>query len=539
MLAEVMDALAPGVPYSLSSDVLPEIREYERTATTVADAYVKPLLARYIERMRDGLRELDVSGELFLMLSSGGIGAWQTGVAFPIRLVESGPAAGAVAAALSGELTDTRHVLAFDMGGTTAKACLIEDGVPAVTSEFEVDRVYQHKKGSGLPVRIPVIEMIEIGAGGGSLAWIDSLGLLKVGPQSAGASPGPMCYGRGGTQPTVTDANVLLGYVNPAFFLGGRMPLDRDSAERGLAELGATLGLDCIEVAKGIAEIVNENMASMVRVHAAERGRDLGAFSLVAFGGSGPVHSYEVAKKLGLKRIIWPPAAGVASAVGLLVAAPAFDVVRSHLAHVSRLDWPRVNAVFRDMEAQAARLLHVAGVAEEAVEFERGGDFRYVGQGYEVTVALPRAELRAEDGARVIAAFETEYRRQFQREIGGGEVEVVNVRVRACGPKPTVSLSPGTLGEGRGAVKGLRAVYFAEVAGFVECPVYDRYQLTPGMHLAGPAIVEEVESTGVVGPGGEVEVDAHLNLVVTLGETARSGSGRHSQAGSRVRVAAE
>jgi len=516
-VAALLKEVSPELPYSLSSEVLPEIREYERTSTTVANAYVKPVVTRYLDRLETALRKLGVPAELFLMLSSGGTGTCATASQFPVRLVESGPAAGALAATLIGGLTGTPRVLSFDMGGTTAKTCLIEDGVPAVTTDFEVDRVYQHKKGSGLPVRVPVIGMVEIGAGGGSLARIDAMGLLKVGPQSAGAAPGPICYDRGGTEPTVTDADLVLGYLNPDYFLGGRMRLDAGGARRGMEELGARLGLDWRRVAQGISDVVNENMANMVRVHAAERGRDLQQYTLIAFGGSGPVHAYEVAKKLGLSRVILPLAAGVTSAVGLLGAPPAFDLVRSHVTRLDDLDWERVNALFQEMETEAIHLLRGAGVVETEMILERSGDFRYIGQGYEVTAPLPRTRMAPETRVALIAAFEAEYTRLYQRLTPGAKLEVLNWRLRARGPKPALSLAPpSTPAPAGSAQKGVRPAYFPEVGAFVDCPVYDRYRLAVGQRFGGPAIVEERESTAVLGPRARIEVDAYLNLRVTI-----------------------
>ncbi len=409
-------------------------------------------------------------------------------------------------------------MFAFDMGGTTAKSCLIEDGIPAVTTDFEVDRVYQYKKGSGLPVRVPVIEMVEIGAGGGSLACIDAMGLLKVGPQSAGAVPGPICYGRGGTEPTVTDADLLLGYLNAEYFLGGKMRLDVEAARRGMEKLGARMGMAWQQVAQGISDVVNENMTNMARVHAAERGQDLQRYTLIAFGGSGPVHAYEVAKKLRLTRMILPLAAGVTSAVGLLGAPPAFDLMRSQVTHLEDLDWARVNALLAEMEAEAAHLLRGARVTDGEMVFERAADFRYIGQGYEVTVPLPHMVLGPETQGSLITAFEAEYTRLYQRLTPGAKLEVLNWRLRARGPKPELSLAAPTTAPApmESAQKGVRAAYFPEVGAFIECPVYDRYRLAVGHRLTGPAIVEERESTAILGPRAQVEVDRCLNLVVTM-----------------------
>jgi len=372
-------------------------------------------------------------------------------------------------------------------------------------------------------VRVPVIELVEIGAGGGSLARRDSMGLLKVGPQSAGAVPGPVCYGRGGTAPTVTDADLLLGYLNPDYFLGGRMRLDVEAARRAVAELGATLGLPWERVAQGISDVVNENMANMARVHAAERGRDLGRYTLVAFGGSGPVHACEVAKKLGLTRLILPLGAGVTSSVGLLGAPAAFDLVRSYVSRLEALDWARVQALFAEMETEARRLLAGAGIAGDAVTIERSVDVRYVGQGYEVTARLPDGAPGGDGHAALVAAFEAEYRRLYQRLTPGAGLEALSWRIRASGPRPPLSLRAPAPPAGRAggtspaeARKGARPVFVPDVRDWVTCPIYDRYRLAVGHRLAGPAVIEERESTSVLGPGARIEVDDCLNLVVTI-----------------------
>ena len=342
LLGEALAAGAPEIVLSLSSEVVPEIREYERTSTTLANVYVRPLVERYLERLEARLRAQGMTdASLYIMLSSGGTGTVETARRFPIRMIESGPAAGALAAAQYGSLTDRPNLLSFDMGGTTAKACIIDNGEPLVSADFEVARVYRFKRGSGLPVRVPVIEMIEIGAGGGSIARADTLGLLKVGPDSAGAQPGPACYGRGGAAPTVTDADLLLGYLDPAFFLGGKMRLDLAAAERALGALGERLGLSATEAAWGVHQVVNENMAGAARIHAVERGKDPRAYPLFAFGGAGPVHAYRVAKILDVPELVIPLGAGVTSALGFLVAPLAFDFVRSFFSPARR---PRFRA---------------------------------------------------------------------------------------------------------------------------------------------------------------------------------------------------
>src|SRR6266542_2574280 len=393
-LAEIAREIAPALPVSCSSEVVPEIREYERTSTTTANVYVVPLMARYLADLEQRMAELGLPGQLYVMQSSGGIALPEEARRLPIRLVESGPAAGALAAALSARERGEPRLLSFDMGGTTAKACVIDDGVPLVARELEVARADRFKKGSGLPVRVPVIEMIEIGAGGGSIARVDRLGLLKVGPDSAGADPGPACYGLGGRLPTVTDADLILGYLDGDFFLGGRMRLDRDAAGRAIEEhVGRPLGLDLTRAAWGIHRVVNENMAAAARIHGIERGKDLRAYPLFAFGGAGPVHCWQVAKILKVPRILVPFGAGAMSAYGLLAAPLAFDFVRTAPQRLDAADWTQINGLFAEMESEGRRILRGADVPDGDVRIRRTAEMRYAGQGHEVEVELPQGAL--------------------------------------------------------------------------------------------------------------------------------------------------
>jgi N-methylhydantoinase A len=503
--------VAPGLRVSISSDVAPELREYERTSTTIANVYVQALVADYLEALRRRLERLGFGGGLYAMLSSGGIATVETASRFPIRLLESGPAAGALAAAAHGKASGEADLLSFDMGGTTAKLCVVEDGKPLVAEDFEVDRVYRLKPGSGIPVKLPVIDMIEIGVGGGSIARVDSLGLLKVGPRSAGADPGPSCYGLGGTDATVTDADLVLGYLDPAYFLGGRLQLDvqaaRDAIER---EVAVPLGLSVEEAAWGIHAIVNENMANAARVHAVERGKDVGELAMLAFGGAGPVHAVGVASALGCPRVIAPLGAGVMSTVGFLVSPFAFDFVRSWRCVLDDLDTARAAALFAEMEDEGFRLLVDSGVAADNVAHARSVDMRYVGQGHEVRVPIP-AGL---DPASLGEAFACEYVRLYGREGPDVPVEAMSWRVVTSGPSPQVDLSGVGSPPAGAASRGSRQTYFGP-AGWVETPVLDRYALAVGVRLTGPAIVEERESTLVVGAGHTVEVTAQLALSVT------------------------
>jgi N-methylhydantoinase A len=518
LLAEAL----PGLRIALSSEVAGEIREYERMSTTLVNVYVQRVVERYLDDIQRELERIGSRARLLIMLSSGGIATVDTARRFPVRLVESGPAAGALAAAHMGRLAGRPNLLSFDMGGTTAKACLIEGGRPFVTTEFEVDRVYRFKKGSGLPVKTASIEMIEIGAGGGSIARVDQFGLVKVGPQSAGAQPGPACYGQGGTEPTVTDADLLLGYLDPAFFLGGRMRLDADAARRAIARrIGEPLRMDPVAAAWAIHQVVNENMAAAARMHAVERGRDVRGFPLFCFGGAGPLHAHRVATILGIGEILCPFAAGVGSTLGFLAAPLAFDFVRSHYGLLDHLDWPAVDALYAEMEEQGRRLLAESGVAPEDITVERSAEMRLFGQAHQISVPIPPGSLAAADPGRILAAFEETYRALYRRTAPGVAVEAMTWRVNVSGPQPPLALrrpdqaaEPGrNLGS---ALKGERPVYFPELGGFHPTPVYDRYRLRPGDRFAGPAVAEERESTVLVGPGATATVDAYLNLVIQL-----------------------
>jgi N-methylhydantoinase A len=519
-LAALVQEVAPGLPVSCSSEVVPEIREYERTSTTVANVYVAPLIARYLEDLERRLTDAGIPGQLYVMQSSGGIALPADARRFPIRLVESGPAAGALAAAQAARAGGEPRLLSFDMGGTTAKACVIDGGAPLIAREFEVARADRFKKGSGLPIRVPVIELIEIGAGGGSIARVDRMGLLKVGPDSSGADPGPACYNLGGREPTVTDADLLLGYLDADFFLGGRMQLDRDAARRALeVGVGERLGLDAVQSAWGVHRVVNENMAAAARIHGIERGKDLRAYPLFAFGGAGPVHCWHVARILRVPRVLIPFGAGAMSAYGLLAAPLAFDFVRTRRARLDDAGWGAVNALFDEMESEGRAVLARAGVAPADVTVRRIAEMRYLGQGHEVEAEVPGGRLGPGSVPAMTASFERAYRALYQRTPQGVPIEALNWRVTVSGPAPALALTPppGAAAPGADAArKGTRPAWFAETEGFVPTPVYDRYALAPGTEFEGPAIVEERESTAVIGPGGRCRVDARLTLVVEM-----------------------
>jgi len=519
MLRDLILSKRPGFAVSLSSEVAPEIREYERTSTTVANAYAMPAVRRYMETLEKGLVEIGIGGRLYIILSNGGITSPQTASRYPIRLLESGPAGGALAAAWIGKQIGQESVISFDMGGTTAKTCIIQDGDPIRVNEFEVARVYRFKKGSGLPVKIPVIEMIEIGAGGGSIASIGPLGLLKVGPESAGAEPGPACYGRGGVDPTVTDADLVLGYLNPDFFLGGEMKLNRKLAEEALREkIAAPLNLSLERAAWGIHEVVNENMANASRIHAVEKGIDPRRFSLVAFGGAGPVHAYQVAEKLRLETIIVPPAAGVCSSFGFLLAPMSFDLGQSYISRLEELPWERLNSIYGALEAKGRELLLDAGVALRDMRFIRSVDMRYAGQGFEISVGLPGGTYGPEHREEFRQAFEKEYQGIYQRLCPEIPIEGVNWRLVATGPRPQVDAGTWWSKEADlvAAQKGERPIYLPGKERYEEVPVYDRYRLPVGVKIRGPAVVEERESTVVMNGPATAWVDPSGSLVVRL-----------------------
>jgi N-methylhydantoinase A len=514
-LRERIRAAVPGASVCISSDILPEMREFERASTAVANAYVQPLTSGYIERFATGLRQAGLSCPLFIMLSEGAIAAPEVVKKMPIRMCESGPAAGAVTSAAVAQQLDEARILSFDMGGTTAKTCVVHDGKPSVTTEFEVARIYRFKKGSGLPLRMPVVDLIEIGAGGGSLVDVDGLGLLKVGPESAAADPGPACYGRGGECATVTDADLVLGYLGADSFLGGRMRLDAGAAKKALADhVARPLHLSVEQAALGVYEVVNENMANASRVQAVERGHDPSGHVLVAFGGAGPVHAWGVAQKLGVRKIVVPPSPGVGSAYGLLLAPRALQLARTYIGTLDSLDWARVQKAFDEMVQEAMDALLQADVGRSAVRFTRRADMRYLGQRKEITVELEGERL---DPARLGEAFERLYESIYHRRHEGHPVEVLCWRLEATGPQ-TMHL-PSRVHKSRSTKvkpRSKRPMLFAGWSRHRLCPVYNRYNLPPGAVLKGPAVVEEDEASTVVGPGGTLSVDGFGNLVIAV-----------------------
>jgi N-methylhydantoinase A len=516
--SDAVHRAAPQMRVSISSEVSPEVREFERASTTIANVYVQARVERYLRDLESRLGRLNFRGKLLLMLSNGGLATPETASRFPICLLESGPAAGALAAGNYGMACGRADLVSFDMGGTTAKFCVIDDGEPPIAHEFEFDRVYRFKKGSGLPARISAIEVVEIGAGGGSIARVDSLGLLKVGPDSAGAEPGPACYGRGGSEPTVTDANLVLGYLDASFFLGGRMKLDVEAARRSIHDgVALRLGISVERAAWGIHHVVNENMANAARVHVLERGRDPRRYPVFAFGGAGPVHGLRIAQALGSPAFIAPLGAGVMSTIGFLAAPLAFDFARSWRTPLAGLDWNRANALLGEMEVGGRALLETSGAPADRIHFRREAEMRYVGQGYEIPVRLPDEPLGPTSDSTLLISFGETYRRLYGRLGPPVPVEVTNWRVHCSGPKSQLRLQivpeANAVGSAR---KGARRAYFPELDGFVETPVYDRYCLAPGATVEGPAIVEERESTVIIGPRAGAHVDEHWNLIVEI-----------------------
>ena len=518
----------PDLPVSISSDVHPQINEYERSSTTAANAYVQPLMSAYVRRLDRALRERGFRGRFHLIQSSGGLTAPETAEALPIRFLESGPAGGAQASALVGRAIGHADLLSFDMGGTTAKASLIQDGEPDIAPMLEAARVRRFKRGSGLPVHAPVIDMMEIGAGGGSIARVDDLGLLKVGPESAGAEPGPACYGQGGAQPTVTDANLLLGYLDPGYFLGGRMALDTAAAESAMAGLAARLGLPVAEAAWGIYDLVSENMAGAARVHIVEKGRDPRRYAMVAMGGAGPLHAARVARKLGVREVVVPPASGAASALGFLVSPVAYELSRSAPMRLANPDFAGADALLRELETEGRARLAQAG-ADDPVTVQRLADMRLRGQMHQISVPLPAEPLSAGNLPSVVEAFTTEYQRRYTHLYEGAEIEVLNWRVVCTGPTPALSARLAGNGDGDGAdraglggraLKGHRRAWVPEREAFAEVAVYDRYAMRAGAVVEGPAIVEEREATTIVPDACTLTVDEGLNLRLSLAETS-------------------
>jgi N-methylhydantoinase A len=489
---------------SISSDVAPQIREYPRTSTVVMNAYTAPITEPYLEALRAGLKQRGFANDLLIMLSNGGVIGIDVASRFPVRMVESGPAAGALAAAYFADVLGLDRLLSFDMGGTTAKACVIEDRQPLVVGDFEVDRIYRFKSGSGLSILIPSVDMIEIGAGGGSIASVSDLGLLKVGPHSAGSTPGPVAYGRGGDKPTVTDADLVLGYLSADNFLGGDMKLDRSGAERQIGELAKALNMTALEAAAGIYRVVGESMTAAARAHAADRGIDYRGLPLFAFGGAGPVHACYVAELLESPVVIYPPLASVLSAFGTLVTPPRLDLSRGALARLSALDWSRADDTLNQLVDDARNGLAGAGCASSDITYRFGGDMRYLGQQNEVTAWFESDPRRKHDPAWLREVFEQGYERLYSLRLPGVDVEIVSWRVVATGPAASRDSVPA-LAPAPAKPRSKRKARFGSED--VDTPVFARADLALDQVVAGPAIIEERETTIIILPGWKAKVD--------------------------------
>ena len=514
-IAAMVRARFPEMVISLSSDVCPEIREYERQTTTVANAYVKPVMASYLAGVEAALGEAGFRCPCLLMTSGGSLVTIATAREHPVRLIESGPAGGAVLAGDLARRMGEDRIVSFDMGGTTAKICLFDDGEPLLGRHLEVDRAHRFMKGSGIPLKIPVVEMVEIGAGGGSIASVDQLKRVQVGPQSAGADPGPACYGKGGAWATVTDANLVLGRLDPLEFAGGSFDLDPEAARSAVSgHVGEPLSCDDVSAALGIVEIVDENMAAAARVHAVERGREIQDRTMIAFGGAAPVHAARLAEKLGIRKVVVPVNAGVGSAVGFLLAPVAYEVVRSRYVRMSDFDAGALNELFTVMGEEARDVVALGAPGRPVIE-RRHAYARYVGQGHEIKIDLADRALTGEDAAWVTDAFERTYRRQFGRTVPGLEVEVLTWSITAHAE--TESVMPGPPPESRvcDTVSGRsrRIVFSGHVQGH-DTGVFTRTALASGERVAGPAAVVESQTTTIVPPGWRGTLDGFGSVVL-------------------------
>ena len=510
--ANILRKLMPGVTLSLSHEVFPEPKEYERFSTTVIDAYVKSVADGYLEKLASGLSERGYKNELFVMLSNGGTSTVETAKSVPIQMVESGPAAGVEAACYFGRLMDIENLLSFDMGGTTAKLCIVEQGRAAKTRTFEVDRVQRFKAGSGLPAAVPVYDLLEIGAGGGSIARLDDLGLIKVGPDSAGSEPGPASYNRKGVMPTVTDADLILGYLNPDYFLGGQMPLDKAAAEGAITlNLIKDTGLTPIEIAAGIHEIVNENMASAARVYVAEKGKAPSNLSLIAFGGAGPVHAVGLAKKLGCSEVIVPPFSGVMSSLGLLTAPVAFERSKAVRKTLPSLDLETIEDYYNELQEEASSLMP----DKSNLLIRRTADLRFSGQDYPLEIEVDKSLSESDILEILEQRFINLYHELYGKVDDDNLVELASIRVYATQPIPELSVV-GRTSAVDGQPKGSRDVYVSSMDGICNIAVYEREALRVGQKIMGPVVIEERESTTFIGLGDSVIVNEVGCLVVKI-----------------------
>lgn len=516
---DIIQKEAPAVSVSISYEVLPQIREYERTSTTVTNAYVKPLTGKYLARLSERLAALGSKGKIFIMLSSGGITTIDQAARFPVRIIESGPTAAVISGQYYGKLFNIPDMFCFDMGGTTAKSCLIQSGQAGVAPTFEVGRVQRFMKGSGLTIQVPVVDLMEIGAGGGSIARVSKMGTLQVGPESSGAAPGPICYGLGGAEPTVTDADLLLGYLDENYFLGGEMRLDKEAARRGIEEkIAKLLGVPFIQAVWGIHDLINETMAAAAKTHIAEKGGNPKVATVAAFGGAGPVHAFGLARKLQSPGIIVPPNAGVGSAMGFFTAPRAFDLVRSHKVSLSQADFHEIEKIFKQMESEGAKILQKENDTEN-ISFARSVDARFIGQGAETDVPIPERDFSRVKKETVRQRFDEIYEKLYGRTYPDAALEFINFKVRAGLPErllqlPRLEKRAQTTAE---AIKGRRPAFSGLLKEFIPFTVYDRYKLFPGAKLSGPAIIEEKEATVIVGEDSTAAVDDYGFLWIVPG----------------------
>jgi len=520
-IKKIIEQKAPDLFLSSSFEVLPEIKEYERTCTTAVNAYVKPITYWYLNKLINRLGTIGFNGKLFIMLSSGGITSVETAKDFPVRIIESGPTAAVIASQHYGKMFNIKDMFCFDMGGTTAKSCLIQDGHAGLVSTFEVGRVQRFQKGSGLPIQVPVVDLMEIGAGGGSIAKISNLGLLQVGPESAGADPGPACYNQGGDNPTVTDADLVLGYLDPDFFLGGTMTLDIELSKKAIEEkIAKPLGTTMVEAAFGIHDLINETMAAAAKTHIAEKGGNPNIVTVSAFGGAGPVHTYGLARKIGAKAILVPPLAGVGSALGFFTAPVAFDLSRSHRKVLDEADFKEIESLFNELEQESAKILEGAQSGDEII-FERTLLMRFVGQGAEIDLGIEIKNFQQFSKEDIRTMFDDEYKRLYGRTSSESPVEFVTFKVRASLPKKpfTISKLSTKNRDIQACIKGQRKAFSVIKKDYIPFTVYDRSTLFPDAQFNGPAIIEERESTIVMGEDGSARVDDFGFIWIQLAQT--------------------
>ena len=513
-LRDQLQQLLPDISISISSEVSPEAREFDRLCTTIGNAYIQPLISRYLRDFVQTFKSMGLPCQILMMTASGGMTTIETAARLPIRLVESGPAGGAILASTIAAQQNLQQVLSFDMGGTTAKLCLIDQFQPQSSRHFEIARAARFIKGSGMPVRIPVTEMIEIGAGGGSIASVDSLQRLQIGPQSAGSDPGPACFGRGGKAPTVTDADVMLGYIDTHNFAEGRIAIDAELSKQAMAtDIGVALNLSPIEGADGISQIVDDNMANASRMHAVESGKDLSTRTMIAFGGNGPLHATRVARRSGISTIVIPADPSVGSAVGFLFAPVSFEVVRSFYSTLNELKIDGINALFGTMIQQAKQVVD-AGATQDQIMTTRFAFMRYHGQGHEIEVPLPDRDIQSSDIEELRHGFEIEYARQFSRAVPGMSIEILNWAVKVSTNSSDISenSSPSLSNHTQVTSDIIRNIYCDYTHIDIAASVYQRNELQPGHQIAGPALICEPQTTTLVSADFTATIDGHKNI---------------------------